>query len=470
MFINLINLKAEKATASESLGGPDKNLAMDKKILLQIVVILFLFLSGTTGLAGRDPEGHEREDFYINHPLLGRMISVALERNPELQGMISRYRAALQKIPQVRALPDPVLSFTQYLRSPETRVGPQSSITMLSQKFPWFGTLDLKGRVAASEAAAVYQEYLAKERELAARVKAAFYELAYLDRMQEILEEESGLLEHFERLSQDRYAQGAGLQYPVIRLQAEITGISDRQKGFRRQREALAARLNYLMGMPSDREMPVITDIQIPEVSLDEEMLRSLADDNRRELRASLDRIEKAEQSMALAGKSYWPEVTIGAGMANVEGREDPPGIAAPPPDNGKNAFSLTFGINIPVWRDKYRAGVLEAAEMKIAEQQNFSRLRNEMEYSIIELVSRLRVLEEQLDLYDSVLIAQGEEALKSAEAAYQEGQGGVLDLLDSERFLLNTRIVAERHRADYLKSLAELERAVGTRFPDRIY
>ena len=48
---------------------------------------------------------------------------------------------------------------------------------------------------------------------------------------------------------------------------------------------------------------------------------------------------------------------------------------------------------------------------------------------------------------------------MKSAEAAYEEGQGGVLDLLDGERFHLNTRLGAERYRADYLRAMAELEK-----------
>ena len=441
---------------------------MRKKALHKLICFLFpvLIFLGMPILSALSVESAQ-EGFYADHPILEDMISKAVLRNPELQRGIARYRASLQKIPQVKSLPDPMVSFTQYLRSPETRVGPQSNITMLSQKFPWFGKLDLSGRIAASEASALYQEYLAKQRSLAAQLKTAFYELSYVDRVSEVLEEEYQLLDHYERLSQVRYAQGRGLQLSVIKIQAEITRLQDREKLLHRQRVSLVSRLNTLMDYPPGQEIPLITDVRIPEVSLDIEQLNSLGEDNRRELRASLDRIEKSEQAIELAKKAYWPDFTFGAGMANVEGREDFAGMLAPPPDNGKNAFSVTVGINIPLWRDKYRSGVIEAAENRIAEQLSYSLVRNEMEFSISDLASRLQTLEEQLDLYDSVLMAQAEEVLKSAEAAYEEGQGGVLDLLDSERFLLNTRLVAERYRADYMKALAELERSVGTRFPD---
>ncbi len=443
---------------------------MEKKtsnILMRSLILPLVFF-GLLSIYTKTVQGSEPGDFYINHPLLEDMITRAIERNPGLLRGISRYRASLQKIPQVKSLPDPVLSFTQYLRSPETRVGPQSSVTMISQKFPWFGKLDLKGRIAASEASAIYEEYLAQERELAAQVKTAFYEWSYVDAVTKIIDEEYQLLSHYERLSQSRYAEGSGLLHSVIKIQAEITRLQDREKQLHQQRKSLVTRLNTLMNLPPDQEIPLVTDVMIPQLAPDIEKLNSLGEDNRRELRAALDRIEKSEQSIGLAKKDYRPGFTLSAGMANVEGREDMAGMLAPPPDNGKNAFSVAVGINIPLWRDKYRAGVIEAAENRISEQLNYSRIRNEMEFSISDLTSRLRTLNEQLDLYDSVLLAQAEAALKSAESAYEEGQGGVLDLLDGERFLLNTRLGAERYRADYLRAMAELERAVGTRFPDK--
>ena len=437
------------------------------KILMRSLILPLVFF-GLLSIYTKTVQGSEPGDFYINHPLLEDMITRAIERNPGLLRGISRYRSSLQKIPQVKSLPDPVLSFTQYLRSPETRVGPQSSVTMISQKFPWFGKLDLKGRIAAGEASAIYEEYLAQERELAAQVKTAFYELSYVDAVTKIIDEEYQLLSHYERLSQSRYAEGSGLLHSVIKIQAEITRLQDREKQLHQQRKSLVTRLNTLMNLLPDQEIPLVTDVMIPQLDPDIEKLNSLGEDNRRELRAALDRIEKSEQSIELAKKDYWPDFTLSAGMANVEGREDMAGMLSPPPDNGKNAFSVSVGINIPLWRDKYRAGVIEAAENRVSEQLNYSRIRNEMEFSISDLTSRLRTLNEQLDLYDSVLLAQAEAALKSAESAYEEGQGGVLDLLDGERFLLNTRLGAERYRADYLRAMAELERAVGTRFPDK--
>jgi outer membrane protein TolC len=178
-------------------------------------------------------------------------------------------------------------------------------------------------------------------------------------------------------------------------------------------------------------------------------------------------RIETEERSVELAKKDFWPDVTLSAGFINVGGRNDLPGEAFPPPDNGKNAFSLSIGINLPIWRDKYNAGVLEATENAIAERHQYVAIRNEMEFSIRDQVVRLETLWDQLELYEQVLIPQAEEALRSSESAYETGQLSVLELLDSERFLLRARLIRARYNTDYLRALTGLEQAVGTKFPN---
>src|SRR5665811_1397597 len=91
--------------------------------------------------------------------LLTDYVRQALDRNPGMGRAFAQYRSVLQRLPQVSALPDPMLAFTNYLRTPETRVGSQSNAITLSQQFPWFGTLGMREQVAAKEAARYRQQY-----------------------------------------------------------------------------------------------------------------------------------------------------------------------------------------------------------------------------------------------------------------------------------------------------------------------
>jgi len=59
-------------------------------------------------------------------------------------------------------------------------------------------------------------------------------------------------------------------------------------------------------------------------------------------------------------------------------------------------------------------------------------------------------------------LIPQAEQSLKSAEAGYITGIGNFLDLLDAERVLLKIHFGYWKAYTDYLKRIADIERAVG--------
>lgn len=408
----------------------------------------------------------EEPEFYAPEESLRDYVKEALEKNPAIRETLARYRAALERVPQVSALPDPVFAFGQAIRSVETRVGPQLNTFVLSQAFPWFGKLDLRGKVATQEALAVYQGYRATQYEVIVQLKRAYYELAYADAALGISREEQSLLEHYESLAQTRYATGQGLQQAVIKIQAEITRVLNRLDILEQQRVSLEARLNTLMDRPPSDSIPPTGALSAPEVTLDLEALYALGDQNRQELKAAQERIARSERSIDLAQKNTWPDFFVGVGFVNVGARTDAAGVMSPPPDNGKNALSVSAGINIPIWRDKYDAAVREAGEMLLAERSGYANVRNEMEFSIRDQVVRIETFQEQIRLFEDVLIPQSEEALRSTEAAYQTGELGVLDLLDSERVLLSVRIVRARYYSDLLNALASLERAVGTRFP----
>ena len=104
----------------------------------------------------------------------------ALENSAGLRGSFAAYQAALKKRPQVTALADPRLTYGYFLRSVETRVGAQQHRLGMSQAFPWFGTLTLRGDEADFEARAVFYRFLSLKNKLVFEVAKTYAELAYL--------------------------------------------------------------------------------------------------------------------------------------------------------------------------------------------------------------------------------------------------------------------------------------------------
>ena len=393
---------------------------------------------------------------------LSAYIEEGIERNPGVRQQFARYRAALQQVPQLTALPDPTLKLTQFLRTPETRVGPQTTLVNIEQRFPWFGKLDERGKVAAKEAAALAELYQAAQADVVKQVKLAYHALGFLDQAIEITREELDLLNHFERLSRARYSQGVGLQQAVVKLQAEITRRENRLEQLRARRVDAEAALNSLVDRPAERPLARVKQPTPPKVAPDLAALYARARDQSPEMRAAFLRIEKQEKRIHAARKEYWPDFSVGLGFANVLGRSD-----ASPLDNGKNAWNLTFGVTLPIQRRRRDAGVLEATESLLASKEGYREQRNRLEASIRATAFRIETLARQIELFERTLMPQAEQAMRASEAAYSTGAVGVLELLDSERVMLEVRLGLARLTSDYWKALAEMERAIGSPFPE---
>jgi outer membrane protein, heavy metal efflux system len=427
------------------------------------LMVLLLALGTATGwgqppAAGRfSSNGDAQLESYIR---------LALDRNPGLAASLARYRGALQRLPQVGALPDPMLAFTNYLSTPETRVGSQTNAVTLTQQFPWFGTLSAREQVAAKEAAALRQQYEAAKDDAVRQVKNTYYSIAFVDLAIGINGEERLLLDHYEKLAEARYQQGAGLQQPVVKLQAEITRVESRLEELKARRVDAEAALNALLNRPPETPVAKVALPPVPAAGVDYPRLYRAGRRNRPEVLASLVEIERDEKRVDLARKDYWPSFSLGGTWVNVVGRAVAPG-AMPVDSNGRDVVGFNLGINLPVHRSRYDAEVAEATEAKLAAARGYQQTVNAVEAAIRESGFRIGTLREQMALYNTTLIPQAQQSLQSAEAAYSTGSLGVLDLLDSERVLLEVRLGLAQLTTDYLKSLADMERAIGSPFPE---
>ena len=64
-------------------------------------------------------------------------VATALERHPQIRAAFERWRASVYRISEARRWPEPTISFRYFVRSVETRVGPQQARFGVQQAFPW---------------------------------------------------------------------------------------------------------------------------------------------------------------------------------------------------------------------------------------------------------------------------------------------------------------------------------------------
>ena len=421
-------------------------------------------LDGTRG--SREPCPESTYGAYGDARLTA-LIEEAIENNPSVRQALAWYQAELQRIPQVAALPDPVLAVTQHARSPETRVGPQTTLLSVTQSFPGFGKRQLR-RESTSRASAVrVAELQARRAEVVRRLKLSYYELGYVDRALQINREETELLAHYETLALARYVQGFGRQGDVLRLQAEVTRSMSAREALRSRRVDAAAALNAALDRPAASAVAPVVLAERPAVRLENIAPAAAGRAVQPDVLASQRRRERQEADLQLARRSHWPDFWVGVAWGSVLQRRDPAGHAMPPRNNGKDVYSVTLGVNVPLFRAKYDAGVREAAQRAEAARAAYRATVSETQRAIRAATFRLDAIERQMDLLDRTLLPQAEQALLSTEAAYSTGGADVLELLDGGRMLLDVRLGLARLHADYFATLADLERATGVAIPE---
>ena len=387
---------------------------------------------------------------------LDHLLRHAEEHNTGLQAAFQEWRADLERIPQVGALPDPKLTYGYFLRSVETRVGPQEQRLGVAQTLPWFGKLRLRSEQAAKAAEAGFQRLEARRSRLRFEITDAWHEYAYAHRAIQIVDENIGLLKQLEGVAQAKF-KGGGSYLGVVKAQVELGKLDDRKTGLVELLDPIRARLNAALSRPSDASLPRPRMTPAETLSRgDAELLATLTTDNP-ELRGLSAGIESAGTGVELAKREFYPDVTVGVDYIQT-------GAAPAPatPGNGRNPVIAMFTINLPLWWQKLRAGVREAESRKLAAEERRSEATHRLHAALKSALFNYRDAERKTALYRDSLVPQARSAVAVSLKAYEAGTADFLETMDTQRLLLEFQLEAERSLANREQRLAEIEMLLG--------
>lgn len=387
---------------------------------------------------------------------LDDLIQIALEQNPKVKAAENLWLAAIEVVPQAKAMPDPMLIYGHFFQSIETRLGPQRNKLSLSQKFPFFGKLSLKGKIAAEQAAVLEEQYNLVRHDVVVSVKEAFYALSWFEEAIEISQSEQEILKRLARVARKKYETGTASQQDALKAQLEISKISDRVLALEQGRRSASIKLATLINQPSDYEFGEMAFPMPAPLHFDLATLFAWAELERPELKKANQQIEKNELQLELTKKNYWPDFNIMVDYIDIGGG------TTTMPEDGRNAWMAAVGINIPLWRGKLNASKAQATIRLDASRDIIQDIQNDTQARISELFHEIKMYEEQSSLYQLSLIPQAEQAFKAAEIGYMAGKADFLNILDAERMLLQLKTAYVKLQSDRSKSLARLERVVG--------
>lgn len=381
----------------------------------------------------------------------------ALAHNPGLRAAFDRWKAALERIPQARSLPDPRFNYTYFIEAVETRVGPQRQRFGVAQMFPWLGKLRLQGGAAAEAAAAAGEEYEKAKLALSYRVTAAYHEYWYLARAIAVTGEHLQLLVTLEGVARIRYQAGAATNSAVVQAQVELGKLDDRLRTLESLRKPIAAKLNAALNRPPRLELPWPRSLPEFTASFTDEQAGEWLLESNPDLRRLEHLAGKEEAGLKLAEKNYYPDITLGVDYIQT-GEALMPGT----PDSGKDPVMAMVSINLPIWYGNYRAAEREARLRKAAVVEDRADTENRLEADLALALYHFRDAERKIDLYADTLVPKAEQSLNVARQGFEAGNTSFNSLIDAERLLLEFQLAYHRARADRGQRLAEIEMLIG--------
>lgn len=412
-----------------------------QKILKSCLVVLHIFVG--TGL-------HCQEVAETKGTLLD-YLEEALVGNPHHISMESAYEAARSKIPQAAALPDPTFSVTHFVESIQTRTGPQENVILLSQRVPWFGKLKTRESVATKEAQAVWYGLQNHQLLLAKEVSLEFFEYGYTGESIRLTTEIRKLLEQLEPIVEQKVSVGGNLN-ALLRLKVEIGKIDDRLLSLKQKRLQQSAELSKILGR-ADAKLMALPDWEPPALlTPDDKALAAGLVKNNPELQMLVLNIDSSRMSEELARLSKFPDVTVGLNYVDLGDRI--PGSYS----DRENPWGITLSVNLPIWKEKTDAIENEAKALTTVAvhhyHERFLDLTTELSVCLLAHEDAQR----RLKLYGEELLDLAEQSVENSRNGYENGKATILEVIDSERSLLDMQLLYWRAASDVWKQRVTMQ------------
>lgn len=378
-------------------------------------------------------------------PVLSRLISEGVAARPELAKAEALVRAEEARIPQASALPDPMLQVgiqNDGFTSIEIgRMGTSYVSLMASQTFPWAGKRGLRASIAKLDVVQASNQVLRGRLATEAEIRRDYLDLLLVRDRLELLDQLQASWRKSLAVARIMYEAGSGAQSDMLRAQLELNRIQQRRFVLQGEEKGRLQSLNRLRNRPFDE--PIHTTLHLrdltPSPALASRFSAPRAVRRSPEVASARAEIRRAGQSVQLAEKSYYPDLTVGAGIM-VRGQLPP-------------MWLVTVGGPIPVFSGKKQAqAVAENRAREVAAEKDATATEQLVRFRSEERRLAFSVAMQSIDLYRQGILVQSEATAESTLAQYTVGKVPFASVLEA-----NAGFIADQEA--YLSSIATAQR-----------
>lgn len=446
---------------------------------------------------------------------LNYYLELAAKYNPTVLQKFSEYQAALEKVPQVGALPDPELSMGVLLKPMELVMGRQAAEFRLMQMFPWFGKIKAAKDEMSLMAKAKYEGFRDAKLKAYYNIQQTWYELYKIEKDIRISENNLHIMRTIERLTLIRYKTapvGGGTQSTtpqgyspgsgqtgvsfgssgmrnmgggqvsifnpsmssastsmqgnsmetsqagiglsdLYRIQIDITDLENEIALLKNQQSTVMARFNSVINRPPESKVAMADTLRADTLNV---ALQAVSDSILRN-NPMLGMLKYEQQSLdsrrKMVTKMGYPMLGLGINYSLIEKKD-----MLTSPMNGKDMIMPMVSLTLPIYRKKYKAMQNETDFLMKAKEEDYSATSNDLQTESYQAIQLYQDAKRRIKLY----AYQDQLAKKSLDImikSFSVSGAGLTDILIIRQQLLNYQFKVIEAVADFNTAVAGLER-----------
>ena len=386
---------------------------------------------------------------------LREVTSVVLTNNPAIQQSLRKWGAAKARVTQEASWDDlRVGGSSRAARFVD--VAPNAftdQIASVEQIIPLTGKNLVRGRIAAADAVAAFEQARREQLDVLAKARISYFRLINAYAQLELNRKNLVSLRQIAEVSRSRYEVGKANAAEPLAGEVEASKLLESEQDILRNISSEQSQLNVLMNRDAFAPLGQPEETQIKSLHISMEQARALALANRPEIKIAQAKIDMEKSRLGLARRNWIPDPAI-----KVEAQRYN--------DSRQAASEVDAGVSFTVpWVNpgKYSAAVREAKENLAAAQHEFERTNAESLGALRDALEKVHTTKHHVDLFRDKLVPQARQAFEANQFAYETGKASFLEWITAQRNLRDLEAMGQQHIGDYHVALAELEAVIGT-------
>lgn len=302
---------------------------------------------------------------------------------------------------------------------------------------------------SAQKATAVAQSQLAdQERNLLFNLRGAFVQTLQAKAVRELAKANLAYYDHEIGIGQDRFKAGDIARVDLDRLELQrVQYESDLQTAEVNLRTSKIQLLQLLNDRTPLEQFDVTGPFEFQETTLSPDELRQIATQERPDLKAAVQSVDKARTDYRLAVANGSTDPTFGADFAR----------------NPPIPVYMGFSVNIPLRIFDRNQGEKTRTRLDISKNEKLRQAAETQVFSDVD--SAFATLNNTITLlrpYKSKYLAQAARVRDTIAFSYQHGQASLVDFLDAQRDYRSVELAYLNLVGSYLTAASQLNLAVG--------